>query len=102
MNLPANWKTTVNGILAAIIGSAGPIAAYLATQGNKAAWWAGIVTLGATVARVWIGIIQQDSPTANQIGQIAITSVQSGAPPAPNAPAPLPALAVTPAAKETL
>lgn len=59
----ANWKTTVNGILAAIIGAAGPLAAYLATQGNpKAAWAAGIVTLIATIARVWVGIIQNDAP----------------------------------------
>ena len=87
-----NWKTTVNGLLAAVIGSAGPIAAYLATQGNKAAWWAGIVTLAATVARVWIGILQQDAPTANQIGQIAQTTMNTGVP-APTAAIPPTAIA---------
>ena len=80
MQLPADWKTTANGLLAAIIGAAGPLAAYLATQGNKAAWWAGIVALASTIARVWIGILQKDAPTANQIGQIAIASVASGTP----------------------
>lgn len=58
-----NWKTTANGILALIIGAAGPLAAYLATQSNpKAAWASGIVTLAAAIARVWIGILQTDAP----------------------------------------
>ena len=58
-----NWKTTANGILAAIMGAAGPLAAYLATQSNpKAAWAAGIVTLVATIARVWVGLLQNDAP----------------------------------------
>jgi cytochrome b561 len=60
----ANWKTTANGFLAAIIGAAGPLTAYLATVNNpKAATAAGIVTLVATIARVWIGMIQTDAPT---------------------------------------
>ena len=58
-----NWKTTANGILAAIMGAAGPLAAYLATQSNpKAAWAAGIVTLVATIARVLVGLLQNDAP----------------------------------------
>ncbi len=58
-----NWKTTVNGILAAIIGAAGPLTAYLATINSpKAATAAGIVTLAATIARVWVGLIQNDAP----------------------------------------
>ncbi|HUD74125.1 MAG TPA: hypothetical protein VMQ76_03560 [Terracidiphilus sp.] len=58
-----NWKTSANGILSAIIGAAGPLAAYLATQSNpKAAWAAGIVTLVAGIARVWVGLIQNDAP----------------------------------------
>ena len=58
------WKTTVNGFLAAIIGGAGPLAAYLATQNSpKATTAAGIVALAATIARVWIGLIQNDAPS---------------------------------------
>ena len=58
-----NWKTTANGILAAIIGTAGPITAYLATVNNpKAATAAGLVTLAAAIARVWVGLLQNDSP----------------------------------------
>ena len=58
-----NWKTTANGILAGIIGSAGPLTAYLATINSpKAATAAGIVTLVATIARIWVGILQNDAP----------------------------------------
>ena len=56
-------KTTINGWLAAIIGACGPLAVWLATQSSpKAATAAGIVTLVATVCRVWVGIIQGDTP----------------------------------------
>jgi hypothetical protein len=56
-------KTTLAGILAAIIGTAGPVTAYLATVNNpKAATASGIVTLLATVARVWVGLLQGDAP----------------------------------------
>jgi hypothetical protein len=55
-------KTTVNGYLAAMIGAAGPLAAYLlAINSPKSATAAGIVTLVATICRVWVGIIQNDS-----------------------------------------
>jgi hypothetical protein len=58
-------KTTINGILAAFIGTAGPLTAYLAGINNpKAATAAGIVTLLATVARVWVGMLQGDTPPA--------------------------------------
>lgn len=58
-----NWKTTVNGFLAAIIGAAGPLTAYLATINSpKAATATGIITLVAAIARVWIGLLQNDSP----------------------------------------
>jgi VIT1/CCC1 family predicted Fe2+/Mn2+ transporter len=61
-----NWKTSVNGILAAIIGAAGPLTAYLATMNNsKAAVASGIVTLVAAIARVWVGILQNDAPAVN-------------------------------------
>lgn len=57
-----NWKTTAAGILAAVIGAAGPLTAYLAALNNpKAATAAGIVTLIATIARVWVGLIQHDA-----------------------------------------
>ncbi len=58
----ANWKTTANGILAAIIGAAGPLTAYLATVNSpKAATASGLVTLAAGIARVWIGLLQHDA-----------------------------------------
>jgi hypothetical protein len=57
-----NWKTTANGVLAAIIGAAGPLTAYLATINSpKAATAAGIMTLAAAIARVWIGLLQNDA-----------------------------------------
>lgn len=56
-------KTTFNGWLALIIGTAGPLAAYLATvHSPRAAVASGIVTLVASIARVWVGIIQSDAP----------------------------------------
>ena len=77
-----NWKTTANGFLAAILAAAGPLTAYLATiKSPKAATASGIVTLAGVIARIWIGLIQNDALTPAQTGQIAITSVQSGAPP---------------------
>ena len=58
-----DWKTTANGLLAAIMASAGPLTAYLATVNSpKAATASGIVTLAATLARVYIGLIQNDAP----------------------------------------
>lgn len=58
-----DWKTTANGVLAAIIGAAGPLTAYLATVNNpKAAIAAGIVTTAAAIARVWVGLLQNDAP----------------------------------------
>lgn len=64
-----NWKTTANGILAAIIGAAGPLTAYLATINSpKAATATGIITLIAAISRVWIGLIQNDAPNPTQAG----------------------------------
>jgi hypothetical protein len=58
-----NWKTTTNGLLSAIIGTAGPLTAYLATLNSpKATTAAGVVTLLGVLARVYIGIIQNDAP----------------------------------------
>jgi len=57
-----NWKTTANGVLAAIIGGAGPLTAYLATIKDPwAATVTGLVTLAAALARVYIGMIQVDA-----------------------------------------
>jgi hypothetical protein len=59
----AHWKTTANGFLAAIIGAAGPATAWLANKNSpKAATASGVVTLIAGIARVWIGILQNDAP----------------------------------------
>jgi hypothetical protein len=61
-----DWKTSTNGILALVIGTAGPITAYLATSNNPR--WAatsGVVTLISGIARVWVGILQNDAPPAN-------------------------------------
>jgi hypothetical protein len=48
--------------LAAIIGGAGPLTAYLATIKDPwAATVTGLVTLAAALARVYIGMIQVDA-----------------------------------------
>lgn len=84
--MPRNWKTTANGFLAAILAAAGPLTAYLATINSpKAATAAGIVTLAAGIARVWVGLLENDALSPTQTGQIAITSVQSGVPPTTSA-----------------
>ena len=57
-----NWKTTVAGALSAILGAIGPITAYLATTNNpKATEICGALTCVAAIARVWIGLIQNDA-----------------------------------------
>jgi hypothetical protein len=57
-----NWKTTVAGILSAIIATVGPVTAYLATTNSpKAATATGIVTLVGAIARIYIGLIQSDA-----------------------------------------
>ena len=61
----SHWKTTVAGILSAIMGAAGPLTAYLATINSpKAATATGIVTLIAAIARIWVGQLQNDAPAA--------------------------------------
>ncbi len=58
-----NWKTTVAAILSAFIGAVGPLTAYLATTSNpKATAACGALTCAAGIARVWIGLIQNDAP----------------------------------------
>lgn len=57
-------KTTLAGILSAVIGTAGPTAAYLAALNNeRAATIAGLISLFATIARVWVGLLQGDAPS---------------------------------------
>lgn len=70
-------KTTINGVLAAIIATAGPVTAYLAAiQGNHAATVAaGLVTLLATICRVWVGLLQGDAPTVPPAAKIILLAV---------------------------
>lgn len=78
----AHWKTTVNGFLAAFIGTVGPVTAYLATiDSPKAATICGILTLTAAIARVWVGLLQNDAPTEAEIGGIAVNAVNTGVAP---------------------
>jgi len=68
-----NWKTTANGVLAAVIGAAGPLTAYLATVNSpKAATASGIVTLIAATARVWVGLLENDAPPSETNVTIAV------------------------------
>jgi hypothetical protein len=62
----ADWKSTANGFLAFFIGTVGPLTAYLAAQPNnpKATAVCGVLTLLAAIARVWVGLIQNDAPGA--------------------------------------
>jgi hypothetical protein len=72
MNI-SGWKTSCNGILAAIIGAAGPATAYLATVNSpKAATATGIVTLIAGVARVWVGLLENDAPPTSTTATITV------------------------------
>ena len=65
-----DWKTTIAGLLSAFIGTVGPITAYLATTSNpRATEIGGILTCAAAVARIWIGVIQNDAqPNPSQPG----------------------------------
>ena len=46
----------------------------------RLAIWGMALSFIAAVLRVWIGLLQNDAPNATQIGQIAITSVNTGTP----------------------
>lgn len=89
-------KTTINGILALLIVILTSILSYqvpaaLLTPQASRTWLyvTAFCTFALGVLRAVVGFLQTDAPTANQIGQIAITSVRSGAAPAPNAPVPV-------------
>ena len=63
--MPAHWKSSAAGILSAVLGAVGPITAYLATTNNpKATEICGALTCAAAIARIWLGLIQSDAPTA--------------------------------------
>jgi hypothetical protein len=82
----AHWKTTANGFLAAIIGAAGPATAWLATvHSPKAATATGVVTLIAGIARVWIGILQNDAPPVSETATITVASATAPPPTPPPA-----------------
>lgn len=58
-----NWKTTAAGILSGYLGAVGPLTAYLAANGNPSgAKVAGALTCAGIIARVWLGLIQNDAP----------------------------------------
>ena len=67
--LGPNWKSTVAGILSAILGTTGPVSGFLgALQAMKptpdytiALWIAGTACV-AGILRVWIGMISGDAP----------------------------------------
>ena len=57
-----NWKTTVAGILSGFISTVGSITAYLATTHSpKATSACGLLTLLGVIARIWVGVIQNDA-----------------------------------------
>ena len=67
--LGPNWKTTVAGILSAILGATGPISGFLAalqamkpTPDYTVAVTIAAVAMVAGILRIWIGMIQGDAP----------------------------------------
>ena len=67
--LGPNWKTTMAGILSAILGITGPVSGFLgALQAMKPtpdytlAVCVAAVAMVAGVLRVWIGMLQGDAP----------------------------------------
>ena len=70
----SNWKTTTAGLLAAFIGTVGPLTAYLATTSNpKATEVCGVLTCAAAIARVWVGMLQNDALPTNTVTTTATT-----------------------------
>lgn len=62
-------KTTINGLLAAFIGMVGPLSGFLAAlqamhpaPDYTLAIVAAALTCAASVARAWVGLIQNDCP----------------------------------------
>jgi hypothetical protein len=92
-----NWKTTVNGILAAFLATIGPASAGLAAYdlliqqvpGHSHADFrvaiAGIVLTGlGSIARAWIGLLQSDAlPPTQAVTQDQLKAVGITVSPAP-------------------
>ena len=64
-----HWKTTVEGILAGLIGTLTGVmtfqvpAALLTPQGTHTWLWITVgCNLGCIIGRVWLGILQNDAP----------------------------------------
>jgi hypothetical protein len=57
-------KTTAVGALSGIIGTCGPLAAFMAAIPNhpQVAIAAASITAFATICRVWLGVVQGDAP----------------------------------------
>ena len=86
-----NWKTTANGILAALLAIIGPGSALLAalqaisaTQpGHAAADYTyaivgAVLTFLGACARAWIGLIQNDAPTSPVLASVKVTGDNIG------------------------
>ena len=85
----SDWKTTAAGWLSGLVGTAGPVAAYLAASNNpKTAAAAGLVALVGVIGRVWIGILQnyiQSDPNIGKLANPAVVTVNTTGP-TPDAP----------------
>ena len=79
----ANWKTTAAGLLSAFLGIVGPITAYLATTNNpKATEIAAALTCAGAIARIWIGMLQNDAQPSLGTTTTTATTVSTPAVPA--------------------
>jgi hypothetical protein len=78
----SHWKTTVNGLLSAFLGMVGPLTAYLATTGKpKATEITGALTCAAAIARIWIGMLQNDAQPS--LGTVTTTATTVSTPAVP-------------------
>ena len=73
----SHWKTSCAGFLSAFLGAVGPLTAYLATTSNpKATEVCGALTCAAAIARIWIGLLQNDAPAPAQMLVVTPPSTQ--------------------------
>jgi hypothetical protein len=81
-----DWKTTAAGILSALLAFSGPSTAFLAAlqsipHGAAPDYtytiWGAALTFAFAVFRVWIGLLQNDSPAEAQIASIAALAANS-------------------------
>jgi hypothetical protein len=81
-----NWKTTVAGILSAFMAATGPLSSFLAAYQAIEAQVPGhgpanytlaivgaALTCAAGIARLWVGLLQNDAPPADSM---TITTTQ--------------------------